>query len=96
MPCLFALIGAFFPRIALVAVWLSGYGGAAFQSVLIPLLGFFVMPFTTLFYAIGMNEFGMQGMGVALLIVGVILDVGGWGGTRSGYRHGRTRYWVRR
>lgn len=91
MPCLFALIGAFFPRIALVVVWLSGYGASAFETMLVPLLGFLLMPFTTLAYAIAMNEFGMHGMGVALLVLGVILDMGGWGGAHSGYRHRRRR-----
>lgn len=96
MPCLFALIGAFFPRLALVFVWLTGYGAAAFETALIPLIGFFVMPYTTLFYAIALNEFGaVKGMGLALVIVGVIFDIGGWGGTRSGYRYRRTRYVVR-
>lgn len=95
MPCFFALLGAFFPRIALFFVWISGYGSAAFETVLFPLLGFFLMPFTTLAYAIAINEFGLQGLGLALLIVGVILDVGGWGGTHSGYRYRRSRYVVR-
>lgn len=96
MPCLLALIGAFFPRIALVFIWLVGYGSRAFDTALVPLIGFFVMPYTTLFYAIAMNEIGaIKGMGLAFVIVGVILDIGGWGGTHRGYRHGRTRYWVR-
>ena len=86
MPCLFAVIGAFFPRIALIFVWLSGYGAAAFETVLFPLLGFLFMPFTTLCYAIAVNQFGLQGMGIALVILGVILDMGGWGGTHTSYR----------
>lgn len=87
MPCLLALIAAFFPRLLLVVFWLTGYGGRAFESILFPLLGFFLMPYTTCFYAIAQNQFGgPQGMGLALVIVGVIFDVGGWGGTRNGYR----------
>ena len=97
MPCLLALIGAFFPRIALFSIWLVGYGGRAFETMLFPLLGFVFMPYTTLCYAVAMNEFGaVKGMGLVLVIVGVILDAGGWGGTRSGYRHGRKRYRARR
>ncbi len=91
MPCLFALIGAFFPRIGLILVWLSGYGARAFETALIPLIGFFVMPFTTLFYAIAVNQFGLQGIGMGLVIIGVIFDLGGWGGTRAGYRAHRSR-----
>ena len=86
MPCLLALIGAFFPRILLVVFWLTGYGGRAFDTVLIPLLGFFLMPFTTCFFAIAHNQLGgIDGLGLAFVIVGVIFDMGGWGGTHSGY-----------
>lgn len=92
MPCLLVLIGAFFPRVVLVLIWLTGYGGQAFQSVIVPLAGFFLMPYTTLAYAIAMNEVGaVHGMGLALVIVGVIFDFGGWGGTHSGYRSRRGR-----
>lgn len=92
MPCLLVLIGAFFPRVVLVLIWLTGYGGQAFQSIIVPLAGFFLMPYTTLAYAIAMNEVGaIQGMGLALVIVGVVFDLGGWGGTHSGYRSRRGR-----
>jgi hypothetical protein len=90
MPCLFILIGIFFPRLVLVLIWLTGYGGQAFQSMTVPLAGFFLMPYTTLAYAIAMNEVGaVHGMGLALVIVGVIFDFGGWGGTHSGYQRRR-------
>ena len=92
MPCLMILIGAFFPRIVLVLVWLSGYGARAFDSTIVPLAGFFFMPYTTLAYAIAMNEVGaVHGLGLVLVIVGVVFDLGGWGGTHSGYRSRRGR-----
>lgn len=92
MPCLLVLIGAFFPRIVLVLVWLSGYGAQAFQSMIVPLAGFFLMPYTTLAYAIAINEYGaVHGAGLALVILGVVFDMGGWGGTHSGYRSRRAR-----
>jgi hypothetical protein len=89
MPCLLAAVGALFPRITLVLMWLVGYGGQAFNTVLVPLLGFFFLPFTTCFYAIARNEFGaVQGWGMALLILVVVLDLGSWGqGTQSGRRY---------
>lgn len=92
MPCLLVLIGAFFPRVVLVLIWLTGYGGQAFQSIIVPLAGFFLMPYTTLAYAIAMNEVGaVQGLGLVLVIVGVVFDLGGWGGTHSGYQSRRGR-----
>lgn len=96
MPCLLAGLGAFFPRIALVLIWLTGYGAKAFDTILFPLAGFFLMPFTTCFYAIAINQFGdIKGFGLALVIVGVFFDLGGWGGARSGYRYRRTRHVAR-
>ena len=92
MPCLMILIGAFFPPLVLVLVWLTGYGARAFDSTIVPLAGFFVMPYTTLAYAIAMNEVGaVHGLGLMLVIVGVVFDLGGWGGTHSGYKHRRGR-----
>jgi len=92
MTCLLALLGALFPRILLVAFWLTGYGGRAFDTLLVPLLGFFLMPYTTCFYAIALNNFGgLKGFGLALLIIGVIFDLGNWRGTQAGYRRHRVR-----
>lgn len=90
MPCCLLALAAFFPRIALIVMWLGGYGGAAFESVLWPVLGFIFMPFTACAYAIGINEHGaINGWALALVIVGVILDLGSHGGGGAQYR--RTR-----
>lgn len=93
MPCCLMVVAAFFPRVALFIMWLTGYGGRAFETILWPLLGFFFMPFTTCGYAIAMNAFGgVQGLGLALVIVGVVLDLGSHGGgakTTTHYRRVR-------
>lgn len=94
MPCCLMAVAAFFPRVALFIMWLTGYGGRAFETVLWPLLGFFFMPFTTCGYAIAENSFGgVDGMGLALVIIGVILDLGSHGGgaktTSARYRRVR-------
>lgn len=89
MPCCLLALAAFFPRIALIVMWLSGYGGAAYETVLWPVLGFVFMPFTTCAYAIGMNEHGsIGGWALALVILGVILDLGSHG---SGARYQQVR-----
>lgn len=89
MPCCLIALASFFPRIALVVMWLGGYGARAFETALWPVLGFVFMPFTTCFYAIAMNEFGgVQGLGLALVILGVVFDLGSHGGgASSGYRY---------
>ena len=52
MGCLLALCALFSPRLALVAVWLfSDLLSRAFDSWVVPLLGFFLLPWTTLAYA---------------------------------------------
>ena len=93
MACCLMAIAAFFPRVALFVMWLSGYGGVAFETILWPLLGFFFMPFTTCGYAIGMNEAGgIEGWGLALVIIGVILDLGSHGGSaKTTTRYRRVR-----
>lgn len=84
MPCCLLLVMAFFPRIALVMMWFVGYTATAFATYFWPVLGFFVMPYTTCAYAIAMNETGgIQGWTLVLFIVAVVADVGSWGGGGS-------------
>ena len=94
MPCLLGCLAIAFPRFTLALMWLFGYTGRAFDTYLWPLLGFFFMPFTTCAYAIALNEFGgIRGAGLALLIIGVLLDFGGQGGGGAkSYQY----YYVRR
>jgi len=52
MGCLVALLALLSPRLALFALWLfSDVLGRAFDSWVVPLLGFFLLPWTTLAYA---------------------------------------------
>jgi hypothetical protein len=51
--CLFALFAGFFPRVALVIVWIAtDLVDRAFSTWVIPLLGLIFLPFTTLIYAL--------------------------------------------
>jgi hypothetical protein len=53
MGCLFALVAGFFPRIALVGVWIfTDYVDRAFAGFILPLLGLIILPFTTLVYSL--------------------------------------------
>src|SRR3954465_8905797 len=54
MGCLFALLGGLFPRLALLIVWIArpALVAAAFNTFLLPLLGFIFLPFATLIYVI--------------------------------------------
>jgi hypothetical protein len=53
MGCLFVLVAGFFPRVALVIVWIfTDYVDRAFDTFIIPLLGLIFLPFTTLIFAL--------------------------------------------
>ena len=93
MGCCLGVLGVMFPRLALVAMWLTGYGGRAFETMLWPILGFVTLPYTTCGYAIAMNQFGeVRGWGLACVIFGAFLDITSHGGAASrGNRYRRQR-----
>jgi hypothetical protein len=49
MPCLVALIAFFFPRLViLILAIFTTYMSSAYQTIIWPVLGFFLLPYTTL------------------------------------------------
>ena len=83
MPCLLLLALLAFPRVALVLMWVySTYLQRAFpDGLMLPLVGFFFLPLTTIVYAWELNN-GMPTAGINLLwlLIAVIIDLGGLGG----------------
>lgn len=71
------ILGIFFPRLVLVCLWLfTTVPDRAFQGVLFPLLGFFLLPYTTLAYAFAMVTNGsVSGFYLALVIVAAVFDL---------------------
>jgi uncharacterized oligopeptide transporter (OPT) family protein len=82
MPCLLLLVVLAFPRVVLVLMFLlSDYLQRAYHGLLIPLLGFFFLPVTTIVYAWLVNTNSpIAGINVLFLIVAVLIDAGGLGG----------------
>src|SRR5690606_34243603 len=83
MPCclllLLAMIGPRFV-IAMLALF-SNYLQTAYTGLLIPLLGFLFMPFTTLAYAWAINTTGeVSGLQMVVVIIAVLIDLGVVGG----------------
>lgn len=90
MPCLIGCLALFAPRFAIVLVVIfSDWLGTAYETVVWPLLGFFFMPLTTLAYAMAwyMGERGsVQGFGIVLIVLAVLIDLGLIGGGGASYR----------
>lgn len=82
MQWLSAILGLFFPRLALLLLWLlSDYLGRAFETTLWPVLGFLFMPFTTLAWALAQNEGGgVHGVWIAVVVIAALMDIGVIGG----------------
>ena len=86
MPCcVVMLVMLALPRLAIFLLWLmTTYISNAYDSFLIPLLGFFFMPYTTLAYAWAFYNGGMQGLGLIVFIIAVLVDLGVVGGSARG------------
>jgi len=89
MPCLFLLVVLLFPRVALaILFFFSTYLDRPYHNnFLILLLGFLLLPLTTLAYAFMVNSgVPIAGINLLWLMLAVILDLGLVGG---GYRQHR-------
>jgi hypothetical protein len=88
MGCFAALLALISPRLALVAVWLfSDVLSRAFDSWFVPLLGFFLLPWTTLAYA-AFWDWGsgrqVHGFEWFLVILAFVVDLSSYaGGSRA-------------
>jgi hypothetical protein len=80
MGCFVALMALVSPRLALFFVWLfSDLLSRAFDSWALPLIGFFVLPWTTLAYAamwdIGGGVNGVEGFEWFIVILAFVADL---------------------
>jgi hypothetical protein len=98
MPCLLGCLALFAPRIVIVLVVLfSDYIGEAYKNQIWPFLGFLFMPLTTLAYAFAWHDGGgsVSGIGLVVVVIAVLLDLGIIGGNAS-HRQVRQYYYVKR
>lgn len=84
MCCIVAIGALIGPRVAIVAWWLldPARWALAFSSALLPILGFILLPWTTLVY-VWLAPGGIDTLGLIFLVLAVIVDLGSYGG---GYR----------
>ncbi len=93
MGCLVVLFALISPRLALFFVWIfSDLLSRAFDSWFVPLLGFFLLPWTTLAYAVMWSTGTNDVSGFEWFIVGLafIVDISSW--SQSGKLERRSSY----
>ena len=81
MGCLAVLLALISPRLALFFIWLFGdLLDRAFEEWWVPLLGFFLLPWTTLAYAVmwsaGRND--VTGFEWFIVVLAFLIDISSW------------------
>jgi hypothetical protein len=86
--CLLVLVGLFSPRLAIIllAIFTDDLS-RSFDSWLVPLIGFFLLPWTTLIYALlWTTGHHVNGVEWVLVAAGFLLDIGFVGGGQGRFR----------
>jgi hypothetical protein len=90
MPCLVALLALLSPRLAIFVLFLfTDILSESMGSWLVPLIGFFVLPWTTLGYALmwWLGGDGVMGFEWFIVILAFVVDLGSY---VSGFRARRS------
>lgn len=89
MGCLAVAFVLATPRLVMVVLAVfSDYLGRAYDGWVLPLLGFFLLPTTTLAVAVAENEAGgFRSWGILLVVIAVLVDLGIWGRGRGVFKH---------
>jgi hypothetical protein len=84
MPCLVILLAFISPRLALFAIFLfSDLLSRAFDSWFLSLLGFFLLPWTTLAYAVlWSSSHEVAGFEWFIVLVAFVFDLGSYGSSK--------------
>ena len=81
MGCLFVIISLITPRVVLFCMWVfTDYLALAYGSWFWPTLGFFFLPWTTLAYVLMWDPNGISLLGLILVALGFVVDVGSYAG----------------
>jgi hypothetical protein len=81
MGCFLALFALISPRLALFFIWIfSDMLDRAFESWLVPVLGFFLLPWTTLAYTVMWSSGGNEVAGFEwfIVILAFFVDLGSY------------------
>ena len=97
MCCFFTALFLLGPRAAIFIWWLLQpvRWNSAFDTFIVPLLGFIFLPWTTLIYVV-VQPGGLTGLDVFWVGLGVVIDVVQWVGGAWGNRSGiQNQYYER-
>jgi len=86
MGCFIPLLAIISPRLALFAVWLfSDLLSRAFDDWIVPLIGFFLLPWTTLAYAVmwSVSSNGVEGFEWFIVILAFLADLSSYAASDS-------------
>ena len=78
MPLLIVLAALFIPRVAIVVMWLfTNWFVGLFDSLLWPILGFFITPTFLLWYSIVANVYGGEWgtLQIAIGVIALVIDL---------------------
>jgi hypothetical protein len=81
MGCFVALFALISPRLALFALFLfSDLLSRAYEDWILPFVGFFLLPWTTLAYAVmwSVGTHGVRGFEWFIVILAILFDLGSW------------------
>lgn len=94
MCCLAALAALISPRFVIVLWWLldSARWTALFDNLIVPVLGFIFLPWTTLTYVF-FAPTGFGGLAPIVVVIAVLIDAGTYGGGVFGNRSRDQRSW---
>jgi hypothetical protein len=91
MGCFVALFALISPRLALFALFLfSDLLSRAYEDWILPFIGFFLLPWTTLAYAVmwSVGTHGVKGFEWFIVILAFLFDLGSWREGRGARRSG--------
>jgi hypothetical protein len=94
MCCFAALAAIISPRLAIVLWWLldPARWTARFDNLIVPVLGFVFLPWTTLAYVF-FAPTGFGGLAPIVVVIAIVTDAGTYGGGVFGNRQRERRSW---
>jgi hypothetical protein len=81
MPCFAAILALISPRLAIAFIWIfSDILGRAYDSWFLPVLGFFILPWTTLAYAVmwDVGSHRVSGFEWFVVVLAFLADLGSY------------------